>query len=77
MLSLHISLHFLQFLQPDNFGLGDRLEYLVDRNSSKLMAYEERIFQIARIFGVDNETAAREESAAIVDLEIKVANVSC
>ncbi|KAH9504398.1 Membrane metallo-endopeptidase-like 1 [Bulinus truncatus] len=61
--------------QP-SFGMPGQKYYLVSRNDTMLMAYENLIFSTCNLMGLANQSNATEEVKAVVDFEIKLANIS-
>ncbi|KAH9518883.1 18S rRNA pseudouridine methyltransferase, partial [Bulinus truncatus] len=65
----------LKIGQP-SFGMPGQKYYLVSRNDTMLMAYENLIFSTCNLMGLANQSNATEEVKAVVDFEIQLANVS-
>ncbi|KAH9518881.1 Membrane metallo-endopeptidase-like 1, partial [Bulinus truncatus] len=65
----------LKIDQP-SFGMPGQKYYLVSRNDTMLMAYENLIFSTCNLMGLANQSNATEEVKAVVDFEIQLANIS-
>ncbi|CAL1546867.1 unnamed protein product, partial [Lymnaea stagnalis] len=63
-------------IDQTSFGMPGQKYYLVPRNDTMLMAYEDLIYGLANLLGFANSTTARNDVKGIVDFEIDLANIS-
>ncbi|XP_041377327.1 neprilysin-1-like [Gigantopelta aegis] len=69
------SIHIIVLDQAD-LGMPSRDYYLKPRNNPIIQAYEKLIHDVAVLFGADDNADTARQAKDIVDLEIKIANLT-